>query len=606
MVSGANRSMLERFTVGSVLVRLNDTQTNRLVLAGIGLLQGLVSWLVVRFWPSAPHEAALLVALLVFVLISGLTFQLVWQRERVVRLAALSALLGAVWALVALWVWWQLPLAGAPYSGDGYRVGTFIVAAILGMHVLLPFGQIYYETGRFHFPYTELFRHSWNTPFILVEGLLLAGLYWMLVTLWAELFNLLGVSFFRDVFYSTPFIHLTSYTAFGLGLTIGKESHKVINTLRGITLTVFRILMPLLAFIALLFLVALPFTGLQPLWSTRAASPLLLTVLAFSLLFINAVFQDGSGEPPYPTLVRKEVEGLLLAMPIFAGLALYSIGLRIGQYGLTPDRFYGVLAGIVFLLYGLGYAAAVIRRGAVWIGLVRPINIALALFLVVLAIATHTPVLDPLAWSARNQYQRLIEGKADAQDFDYGALRFLLGRAGYARLEALGRIQDHPNAQLIRERVASVKEAKSYYALRRQRPAKQSTALDLKGRLEVLPTGAELPDDLVQTIVVSHGNGAENCVRLGGCLLYAINLDEDPENEYLLIPPLRSYDSIAVFDRSAQGWENAGSLVLRRGQWVKPAELIEKLRASEIELITPIYRDIKIGDSVYGVHRRER
>lgn len=587
-------------------MRLNDTQTNRFVLAGIGLLQGVVSWLVVRFWPSAPHKAVFLAALLVFVLISGLTFQLVWQGRRVVRLTALSALLGALWALIALWVWWQLPPAGAPYSGDGYRITTFVFAAILGVHVLLPFGQIYYETDRFRFPYTELFRHSWNTPFILAVGFLLLGLYWMLVTLWAELFNMLGVSFFRDVFYSTPFIQLTSYTAFGLGLAIGKESHKVINTLRGITLTVFRILMPLLAFIALLFLVALPFTGLQPLWSTKAASPLLLTVLALSLLFINAVFQDGAGEPPYVILVRREVEGLLMVMPIFAGLVLFSIGLRIQQYGLTPDRFYATLAGSVFLLYGLGYAAAVIRRTTVWIGLIRPINIGLALLLVVLAITSHTPVLDPLAWSARNQYQRLMEGKADPHDFDYGALRFQMGRTGYAKLEALGRIQDHPNAQLIRQQVASAKEAKSYYSLRKRRPAKPSTAVELQAQLEVLPKGATLPDGLVQTIVVSHGNGAENCVRVGGCLLYAINLDEDPENEYLLVPPLRSYDSMTLFDHGAQGWEKVGPLVLRHGAWVKPAELIEKLRASEIDVTTPVYRDIKIGDSVYGVRSRER
>ena len=106
---------------------------------------------------------------------------------------------------------------------------------------------------------------------------------------------------------------------------------------------------------------------------------------------------------------------------------------------------------------------------------------------------------------------------------------------------------------------------------------------------------------MLYEVITSHGNGAENCVRVGGCLLYAINLDEDPENEYLLVPPLLSYDSITVFDRGTSGWEKIGPLVLRHGAWVKPAELIEKLRASEIEPITPAYRDIKIGDSVYGV-----
>jgi hypothetical protein len=500
-----------------------------------------------------------------------------------------------------------LPPAGVPYAGDGYRIATFVVAATLGVYILLPFGRIYYETGRFSFPYTELFRHSWNTPFIVAIGFLFLGLYWTLVVLWAELFRILGMSFFRDVFYSAPFVHMTSYTTFGLGLAVGKESHGVINTLRTITLRVFRILTPLLAFIALLFLAALVFTGLQPLWETRAASPLLLNLLALSVLFINAVFQDGSEERPYPTWVRRGVEGMLVALPIFSGLILYSIGLRIQQYGLTPDRLYVVLAGIVFSLYGLGYAAAVVRRGAVWIGLIRPINIGVALFVVALAIAVHTPVLDPLGWSARNQYQRLIEGMADPKDFDYGALRFLMGRAGYSKLEALERAESLPNALLIRAHVTAAKSAESYYALRKARPPKQLTEPELlKGRLEVLPKGAEASDRLLQAIVEKHSGGADNCVRVAGCLLYAVNLDEDPENEYLLVPPLLAYDSITIFDQGTDGWEKIGSLVLRRGTWIKPAELIDKLRASEIELITPIYRDIRIGDSVYGVRGRER
>ncbi len=585
-----------------VRVLLNETQGNRLTLAGVGLLQGLTSWLVFHFSPSAPHRAALFAAVLVFVLVTGLTFQLTWQGRHARRLVALSGVLGAVWSLVALWVWWQLPPDDVPYSGDAYRVRTFIFAATLGVYILLPFGRIFYETGRFQFPYTELFRHSWNTPFIIATGFLLLGLYWALVSLWAELFNILGVSFFRDVFYSDPFVQITSYTVFGLGLAVGKESHRVINTLRSIMLQVFRMLMPLLAFIALLFLAALPFTGLQPLWGTRAASPLLLNLLALSVLFINAVFQDGSGERPYWTWVRRGVEGMLVAMPILAGLILYSIGLRIQQYGLTPDRFYAMLAGIVFSLYGLGYAAAVIRREAVWIGLIRPINIGVALFVAALAIAVHTPVSDPLAWSARNQYQRLIQGKADPADFDYGALRFLMGRAGYARLEALEKVESHPHAPLIRQEVASAKNAAHYSHLKR-RTAKELTASELKEKLELLPKGAQAPDSVLQAII-KQSSGVDDCVRVGGCLLYAINLDADPENEYLLVPPHRSYDAITIFDRGTEGWENIGFLMIRRGGWILPAELVEKLRASEIEPVAPLYRDIKIGDSVYGVTGR--
>lgn len=297
-----------------------------------------------------------------------------------------GGIFAAFFVLATLWVWWQRPGEGTLFQGDSFRLPTLAVASLLSLYILLPFIQIFQESGRPIFPYSELFCHSWNNFFIAAIGFLFAGLFWGLINLWVALFNLVGISFFKDVFYSTPFVSISLPAMFGFGIALGKENGAIINTLRRITLAIFRSLLPLLAFVGLLFLAALPFTGLQPLWDTKSASPLLLSVLLLTMLFINSVFQDGTGSRPYPDWVRRGVEGLLLVMPIFSGLIFYAIGLRIAQYGLTPDRFYVVLFAVVTGLYGLGYAVSAIKQSTVWMALMRPVNIGMSLLIAIISI----------------------------------------------------------------------------------------------------------------------------------------------------------------------------------------------------------------------------
>lgn len=165
----------------------------------------------------------------------------------------------------------------------------------------------------------------------------------------------------------------------GAGVGIGRETEHITNTLRRVTLAQFRALMPILVMTALLFLAALPMTGVQPLWSTRHASPLLLALIGAVILFLNAVVQDGEGEPPYPTWLLHAVEAMVLGTTIFCGLLFWAIGLRIRQHGLTPERFYVVVLACIAALYVAGYAVAVLWRRGRWLGLLRSVNVAMAL-----------------------------------------------------------------------------------------------------------------------------------------------------------------------------------------------------------------------------------
>ncbi|MFP5368999.1 MAG: hypothetical protein ACLGIS_19650, partial [Actinomycetes bacterium] len=56
--------------------------------------------------------------------------------------------------------------------------------------------------------------------------------------------------------------------------------------------------------ILLLFVVCLPFTGLQPLWETRHATPILLAMVFAHVALLNGVIQDGRQAVHYPRALR--------------------------------------------------------------------------------------------------------------------------------------------------------------------------------------------------------------------------------------------------------------------------------------------------------------
>lgn len=260
----------------------------------------------------------------------------------------------------------------------------------------------------------------------------------ILVLLGSALFELIDIDLFSDLVASDPFRYLTYSTLFGLGIAIGRESEGVTNTLRRIALSICHGMLPVLALLALGFALALPFTGLEPLWETGNTTPLLLILVGLEILFVNAVFQDGETGPPYVRPVRLCVEAALLASLAFSGISAYSIGLRVAQYGFTPERVWAVVAVCITAGYSAGYSVAVLWRRDPWLGLIRRVNLSLSVAIGGIAIVTHTPALDPLAVSAASQALRLIEERVSIAEFDFAFLHFRLGKPGQEWLDGDG------------------------------------------------------------------------------------------------------------------------------------------------------------------------
>lgn len=196
--------------------------------------------------------------------------------------------------------------------------GLSVAAALL---IALPWLQFRQHHGSWRASYHALFEHAWQNTLTLALALVFIGVCWGVLTLWAELFALVKIDLFRTLFREDAFIYLATGTMAGLGILIGRTRQRAVQVMRQIVFALCTGLVPLLASIALLFILTLPLTGLQPLWQTRAAAAILLCMVFGLVLFTNAVYQDGATPPAYPGWLRRVVEAGLLTLPLYAGLA---------------------------------------------------------------------------------------------------------------------------------------------------------------------------------------------------------------------------------------------------------------------------------------------
>jgi hypothetical protein len=561
----------------------------RLLLAAVGLAQGTAYWLLVRHAPSSQAAAAWWMVGVSVVTTWACIAEFAGTRGHPARLHVAVLALASLFALVTYWVGRQLPAFGMP-AGDTLRVWTWAITYWIALYVLMPFVQIFQDSGRFRFPYTVLFRHSWNNFFIAFVAATFTAVFWGLIALWAGLFTLVGIRVFADLFYSRPFIFLATGTVFGAGVGIGRETEHITNTLRRVTFAQFRALMPILVVTALLFLAALPLTGVQPLWNTRHASALLLALIGAVVLFLNAVVQDGEGDPPYSPWLRRAVDAMVLGSTIFCGLLFWAIGLRIGQHGLTPGRFWVVVLACIEALYVAAYAVAVLWRSGRWLGLLHPANVGMALVVAAVALLTHTPVLDPLGWSARNQLGRLLSGAVAADRFDYAALA-RLGSSGMVILDGLASLEGHPEAETIRRRAAFA---------RMMRPADQKLARVLVDDDLVLIGPAHAPPDLMQTFADVEPGVSAQCKGQRTCALFSVDLVAGGEEEWCLLRA--NHDQVSCWEHAGSRWNR---LFLSRSGPMAPSspDLLDALRESGAEPIAPPLRDLKIGTAVFHGNR---
>lgn len=367
-------------------------------------------------------------------------------------------------ALVMAGIAWRATSAGDHYSDEGFWVAAGILAVILSV----PLFQAGFHRHRWSTSYKATHFHVWTDAITAGGALAFVGLSWALLALLAELFSAIRIDLLKDLIDQDWFGWVFSGAAFGAALGVLRNQLKIIGTLQNVVLLVLSILAVPLAVALLLFLVAVLLSGLDVLWeATRSATPLLLALAVGAFVLANSVVRDDDTQASGSRVLR--VAGFVLALAILplAVMAAISMGTRIAQHGLSPERLWALVAIGVAVAYGVAYFVSALRgRREGWRGHLRQSNLHLAVLTCAVALALALPIFNFGAISAQNQIARLDSGAVSVEDFDYAALRWDFGDAGREALAELAE-RDGEVATLARE--AAAKEVRDFGPPRSER-----------------------------------------------------------------------------------------------------------------------------------------
>lgn len=477
------------------------------IMAGIGALAGLIIHLLtdrgVDYIAEFPIWKQAATA---FTAISIVSFLLTVELRRWTWAIAFGLGWGAVIALIG---WFT---ARYNFLGDIFEFPFW--AGILAVLIAAPLFQTIRDEGAWRFPYARLHRHAWTDAVIGAASLFFTGITFMLSWLIASLFDVIGIDAIKELLQEEWFGWMLAGFAFGAALGMLRERDALLATLQKLVMVILSVLAPVLAVALAGFLFSLPFTGLGGLWeSDIPATPMLLLSGAGAILLVNAVIGDGRDE--HSTNVWLHWAALLLTVCILplAVLAALSMGQRIGQYGWTPERIWGVVAVGIAIAYGLAAWWAVFKGRREFDEPLRPLQTKLAIGLCGLALFLALPILDFGAISARSQLARLNSGQVTAEQFDWRAMAFDFGPEGREHLAEIAKAGAADRRKLAHTALT----AKNRYDVEVVEHVKTEQELDRY--LRKVPADLVLPPEL--RVIVANANFC----RERQCVLVEVNPD---------------------------------------------------------------------------------
>ena len=479
------------------------------------------------------------------------------------------------------------------YGGEAFLISTIVLTC---WFVLMPFAEHRLLRQRWWDDYALLFSASWRNTVKLFSAGVFVGLFWALLMLWAGLFKILNISFFYDLFIDHQFVYPVTAMAFGMGLSLYSTKEEALVGLYRASLNILGWLLPLVMLIMWLFLAALPFQGLAPLWKTGHATTLMLTLLGFVVFLFNAAWQDAMGANRLPVQIEKLVSLGLIAMPVYTALCVYSLSLRVAQYGWSVDRIWASILVFLLAIYAIGYAAAGLRRQAFWMAGAKTVNIVAALILVLVLGLTATPLLDPARISVDSQLARLMSKQITAQEFDFNYLRFWAGRYGNDVLKTLTGPLDHPQSALIHEKATAVLKKKSRYE---SDQTAEQTNEQLLAKLQVFPQGEKLDSSFVDFLngKINSRSLMLNCNLQQRCSVLSLDMNADGKKEVVLFDTYMP--RVFAFEQGI--WHQVASLVGQRGVYLGGDQLRKVLEKNDVEVLPNQWKDVRIGGHRYSL-----
>jgi uncharacterized protein DUF4153 len=475
-----------------------------MVLGGVGgfvfhqLTKGPQAWQ----WTDAP----LRLGAAAFLAAGGIAFAFSLERRRWLW----SAAFGLVVGLVVGGVTWRNGSGSAWGSNEAWQ----LFSAVLAVTIAVPLFQTVRDAARPRLDYQALHAHSWTDALLWAAAWAFVLAVFLLAYLLGQLFALIGLRQIETLLGKPWFDWTLAGAAFGAAVGLLRERDRMLVVLQRVVTAIVAVLTPALALGLVLFVLALPFTGLTSLWSeTKQTTPILLACILAAFVLTNATIGNSAEEEARAPVLRYAALALALVMLPLGIVAAVSIGKRVAQYGLTPDRLWAITFVAFALACGLAYLATILLRRRLWPEGVRRSNIRLAIGICAVALFLALPLVSFGAISAGNQLWRIRTGRIAPEKADWIALRYDFGPAGQRAVERLAAQAPDPRTRSLAHRILEAKERPG--VIQAEEEAKQAV---LPHIIDVLPRPAPVPPAVTNLLFrVKDGHGL--CAEHGRCMI---------------------------------------------------------------------------------------
>ena len=520
------------------------------IMAGLCSLAGLAFHLLTNHhWYTDPPLAAWRQAAATLVAVSTMSFVLTVEQRRWTWAAGFAL----VWGLVIAFVGWFT----AGYNYDATIFEFPYLSGLFAVLIAAPLFQTVRDEGRWSLPYPQLHGHAWADAVIGAASLGFTGIVFLMSLLIAGLFDLIGIEQLKHLLEKNWFEWMLGGFAWGGAVGLLRERDRLLPMLQRLVRIVLGVLAPVLAVALVLFLVSIPFTGLHKFWSSGVpTTPLLLLAGAGAVLLANTVFAEDAESRSDNKVLRWASAALVVVVLPLAGIAALSIGIRIQQYGWTPERMWGVVAVFVAVAYGLAGWYSIWRGGLNFDEPLRPLQTKLALGLCGVALFLALPIIDFGAISARSQVARLQSGKVTPAKFDWAALAFKFGPAGRAQLT---RISQTGPADM-RTMAATALKAKNRWDISEQSIVAGPPPVEIS----VVPSTAVVPPDLRQLLLKGEKGQDAFCSEGGACRVYP---QPDRANYVVFMDGCANLSPASRNDPKVTCLRRLGVFAQQKGKW---------------------------------------
>lgn len=542
----------------------------------IGFLTGALWAALLQYHPDT-HRTIYLLAL-----VSGFNSVLAFTvtRFRAIRPWLLAFSVLPFLALITGWLRWN-------FSGYGAGDLTIRVGATLffWLFLLMPFLQVRAagEKGA-----AAIIAALWNNTFTLTATALLTGLFWLFLLLWSQLFGLIAIQWFEQLFFDNViFPPVATALAIAAGIVLCRSLPAAGEVFRRFVTLLASAALPAHAAISLLFLAFLPFTGLAIIPRHLSAAALLIT-MSLIMAILTAITRSTSARAlSYPGWLAKLIVVAQCLTPLFALLASYALWLRVARYGWTMDRINAAVVIALTLLWTLGIAGLLYRRALARSDTLSAVMLGL---IALLWLLLHTPLLDPYRITVNQQLSRLERGVKHADTNDL----YLYSQAGRRGHQLLLRLQKHPqwlaDPQHTRPALAQL------LADNRQRNPSTLTDAMLRTHIKERAGSPPLPESWWQSIVKNQRYLVKTCLaETSFCMAWMMDLNNDGNAEVLLYD--RDQQKIQVFTRQRDSWQVRGHIAPADND----AEFDRSVQQGELGTVEKPWRDLLLNGKRYPV-----